>query len=326
MAPTSGRGGPAARPYPVIRPMLAVIGALPPESEEAAWGFEAKWDGARCVVNSAGDGTVQLVTRAGNDATAAYPELGPLGAQLRGRPTVLDGEVVVLDAAGRPDFGLLQRRMGVVNPRRSARLAMEIPVQLVLFDVMYLGGPLLEAPYHERRAVLSGLGLAGPNWSVPGYVAGHGRQAWEAAGRGGLEGVMAKRLTSPYLPGVRSDDWVKTKYLETLDIVIGGWTEGRGALRGLPGSVLAGVVEPAGLRFVGAVGSGLSDQERRELAGYFGVIGTDRSPFSNPVDLAGVHWAEPRLVAEIAFTGWTATGRIRHPVWHRLRPDLTRLD
>ncbi|MCK7624724.1 non-homologous end-joining DNA ligase [Streptomyces sp. RS10V-4] len=326
MAPPPGHGAPAAHPYPVIRPMLAVMGPLPPEPEQPAWAFEAKWDGARCVVNSPGDGTVHLVTRAGNDATATYPELGPLGAQLRGRPAVLDGEVVVLDSAGRPDFGLLQRRMGVTNPRRSARLAMEIPVQLVLFDVMYLGGPLLAAPYHERRAVLSGLGLAGPNWSVPGYVAGHGRQAWEAAVHGGLEGVLAKRLSSPYLPGVRSDDWVKTKYLETLDIVVGGWTEGRGALRGLPGSVLAGVAEPAGLRFVGAVGSGLSAHERRELAGYFGVIGADRSPFANPVDLAGVHWTEPRLVAEVTFTGWTATGRLRHPVWHRLRPDLTRLD
>ncbi|MFF0624351.1 non-homologous end-joining DNA ligase [Streptomyces sp. NPDC004296] len=326
MALTPGGGGTAPPPYPVIRPMLAVFGPLPPEPEQADWAFEAKWDGARCLVNTPGDGTVSLVTRAGNDVTTTYPELGPLGQQLRGRPAVLDGEVVVLDPAGRPDFGLLQRRMGVLNPRRTARLAMELPVQLVLFDVMYLGGSLLGAPYHERRAVLAGLGLAGPNWSVPGYVAGHGDRAWETALRGGLEGVLAKRLDSPYLPGVRSPDWVKTKYVETLDVVIGGWTEGHGALGGLPGSVLAGVAEPGGLRFVGAVGSGLSDHERRELARYLSAIPLDRSPFVNPVDLAGAHWVEPRLVAEIAFSGWTAADRIRHPVWHRLRPDLTRLD
>ncbi|MFE4019419.1 non-homologous end-joining DNA ligase [Streptomyces sp. NPDC059101] len=326
MALTPGGGGTAPPPYPVIRPMLAVFGPLPPEPEQADWAFEAKWDGARCLVNTPGDGTVSLVTRAGNDVTTTYPELGPLGQQLRGRPAVLDGEVVVLDPAGRPDFGLLQRRMGVLNPRRTARLAMELPVQLVLFDVMYLGGSLLGAPYHERRAVLAGLGLAGPNWSVPGYVAGHGDRAWETALRGGLEGVLAKRLDSPYLPGVRSPDWVKTKHVETLDVVIGGWTEGHGALGGLPGSVLAGVAEPGGLRFVGAVGSGLSDHERRELAHYLSAIPLDRSPFVNPVDLAGAHWVEPRLVAEIAFSGWTAADRIRHPVWHRLRPDLTRLD
>ncbi|MFE7317925.1 non-homologous end-joining DNA ligase [Streptomyces sp. NPDC057555] len=325
MAPTPGGGAAAPTPYPVIQPMLAALGPLPPEHEQASWAFEGKWDGARCIVNTPGDGTLRLVTRAGNDTTASYPELGPLGEQLRGRPAVLDGEVVVLDSAGRPDFGLLQRRMGVLNPRRTARLAMEFPVQLVLFDVMYLGGSLLDVPYRERRAVLAGLGLAGPNWSVPGYVTGHGRQAWEAALQGGLEGVLAKRLSSPYLPGVRSPDWVKTKYQETLDVVIGGWLEGRGALGGLPGSVVVGVAEPAGLRFVGAVGSGLSDHERRELAHYLSVIPLDRSPFVNPVDLAGVHWAEPRLVAEIAFSGWTSAGRIRHPVWHRLRPDLTRL-
>ncbi|MCE4947262.1 non-homologous end-joining DNA ligase [Streptomyces sp. VTCC 41912] len=325
MAPTPGGGGAAPPPYPVIRPMLAVLGPLPPEHEQADWAFEAKWDGARCLVNAPGDGTVRLVTRAGNDATTTYPELGPLGQQLRGRPAVLDGEVVVLDPSGRPDFGLLQRRMGVLNPRRTARLAMELPAQLVLFDVMYLAGPLVDAPYHARRAVLEGLGLAGPNWSVPGYLAGHGDRAWQAALRGGLEGVVAKRLSSPYLPGVRSPDWVKTKHVESLDVVIGGWTEGHGALGGLPGSVLAGVVEPGGLRFVGAVGSGLSDAERRELASYLGVIPLDRSPFVNPVDQTGVHWTEPRLVAEITFSGWTSAGRIRHPVWHRLRPDLTRL-
>ncbi|MFI6768934.1 non-homologous end-joining DNA ligase [Streptomyces sp. NPDC050355] len=322
MAPTAEHG---STPYPVIRPMLAAIGPLPDEDEEAAWAFEAKWDGARCIVNTPGDGTLRLVTRAGNDATGTYPELAPLGEQLRGRPAVLDGEVVVLDARGRPDFGLLQRRMGVVNPRRTARLAMEHPVHLVLFDIMYLGGSLLALPYHERRSVLSGLRLRGPNWSAPAYLQGHAQQAWEASLQGGLEGVVAKRLNSAYLQGVRSPEWRKTKHLLTLDVVIGGWTEGHGVLAGLPGSVLAGVAEPAGLRYVGSVGSGLSDRERRELAQYLAVIPMDRSPFINPVDTMGAHWAEPRLVAEITLTGWTSGGRLRHPIWHRLRPDLTRL-
>ncbi|MFD8548178.1 non-homologous end-joining DNA ligase [Streptomyces sp. NPDC059649] len=322
MAPSTGRG-PA--PYPVIQPMLATVGPLPAPHEEAAWAFEAKWDGARCIINTAGDGTIRLVTRAGNDATTTYPELAPLGAQLQGRIAVLDGEVVVLDARGRPDFGLLQRRMGVVNPRRTARLAMEHPVHLVIFDLMYLEGSLLGAPYVERRTALAGLGLRGPNWSVPGHVEGHGQQAWEASLQGGLEGVVAKRLTSLYLPGVRSPEWRKTKHLETLDVVIGGWLEGHGTLAGLPGSVLAGVAEPSGLRYVGSVGSGLSDRERHELARYLGVIPLDRSPFVNPVDASDAHWAEPRLVAEIAFSGWTSAGRLRHPIWHRLRPDLTHL-
>jgi bifunctional non-homologous end joining protein LigD len=323
MAPTA-EGGFAA--CPEIRPMLATIGPLPAEGADADWAFEAKWDGARCIVNCAADGAVRLVTRAGNDATTTYPELAPLGEQLRGRPTVLDGEVVVLDKRGRPDFGLLQRRMGVVNPRRTARLAMEFPVHLVLFDVMFAGRSLLAMPYYERRAVLSGLRLRGPNWSVPSYIQGHAQQAWEASLNGGAEGVVAKRLMSPYTPGARSPEWRKTKHLQTLDVVIGGWTQGRGSLAGLPGSVLVGVRDAAGLRYVGSVGSGMSDRERHDLARYLGVIGRPDSPFSNPVDIPGPHhWAEPRLVAEITLSGWTAGGRLRHPVWHRLRPDLTHL-
>ncbi|MEV4870983.1 non-homologous end-joining DNA ligase [Streptomyces syringium] len=312
---------------PVIRPMLATPGPLPAEGEDADWAFEAKWDGVRLVVGAPGDGTLKLTTRANNDATATYPELAALGEQLRGRPAVLDGEVVVLDASGRPDFGLLQRRMGVVNPRRAAHLAMEYPVHLMLFDLMYLDGwSLLGSTYRERRAVLSGMGLGGPGWSVPGYLEGHGREAWDATSRNGLEGVMAKRLSSVYLPGVRSPEWRKTKHLSTLDVVIGGWAEGRGGLTGLPGAVLAGLWEPAGLRYVGSVGSGLSEYERRDLARYLEVVRRAASPFVNPVDVPGAHWVEPRLVAEVAFSGWTPAGRMRHPTWHRLRPDLTRLD
>ncbi|UQA92297.1 non-homologous end-joining DNA ligase [Streptomyces halobius] len=322
MAPTAERG---FAPYPVIRPMLAAVGPLPAEGDDAAWAFEAKWDGARCIINTPGDGTIRLITRAGNDATMTYPELGALGEQLRGPPAVLDGEVVVLDAQGRPDFGLLQRRMGVVNPRRTARLAMEHPVHLVLFDVMYLGRSLLDAPYHERRSVLYGLDLRGPNWSVPAHMEGHGRQAWEASLRSGIEGVVAKKLNSVYTPGVRSPDWRKTKHVQTLDVIIGGWAEGRGGLAGLPGAVLVGVEDPLGLRYVGSVGSGLSDRERRDLAQYLSVIARAESPFINPVDVPGAHWAEPRLVAEITFSGWTSADRLRHPIWHRLRPDLTRL-
>ncbi|MEU7179398.1 MULTISPECIES: non-homologous end-joining DNA ligase [Streptomyces] len=322
MAPSDGRG---SAPYPEIRPMLATPGPLPGGGEDAAWAFETKWDGARCVVGTPGDGTVRLVTRAGGDATATYPELGALGEQLRGRPAVLDGEVVVLDARGHPDFGLLQRRMGVVNPRRAARLALAHPAHLVLFDLMYLGRPLLDAPYHERRSALAALGLGGPNWSVPAYAEGHGQQAWEATLRGGFEGVVAKKLTSRYVPGVRSPEWRKTKHVRTLDVVIGGWTEGRGGLAGLPGAVLVGVAEPAGLRYAGAVGSGLSGRERRELVRYLSVIPAGRSPFAGPVDVPGAHWVEARLVAEVTHSGWTPAGRLRHPVWHRLRPDLTRL-
>ncbi|WP_190132887.1 non-homologous end-joining DNA ligase [Streptomyces mashuensis] len=306
--------------------MLATPAPLPGEHEDADWAYEVKWDGVRCVAGAPGDGGLRLTTRAGNDATATYPELAGLGEQLAGRPAVLDGEVVALDAAGRPDFGLLQRRMGVTDARKAAGLAGDCPVRLMLFDLMYLDGELLTAlPYTERRAALAGLGLDGPAWSVPGHLEGHGRQAWEATLAAGFEGVLAKRLTSPYTPGLRSPHWRKTKHVVTLDVVIGGWAEGKGRLRGLPGAVLVGLWEEDGLRYAGSVGSGLSERERADLARYLAVLARPGSPFTGPVDVPGAHWAEPRLVAEITFTGWTASGRLRHPTWHRLRPDLTDL-
>ncbi|GAA3732242.1 non-homologous end-joining DNA ligase [Streptomyces tremellae] len=304
--------------------MLAVPAPVP---EDGGWAFEVKWDGVRCVVGAPGDGTVRLAARTGTDITGRYPELAPLGALLGRRPAVLDGEIVVLDASGVPDFGLLQRRMGVTAPRRAAALARTWPVRLVLFDVPRLDGrPLLRVPYEERRAVLAGLGLEGPYWSVPAHLAGRGGDAWRATREHGYEGVVAKRLSSPYAPGVRSPHWRKARHLVTLDVVIGGWNAGRGGLGGLPGSVLVGVDEGAGLRYAGAVGSGLSGGERDELARYFRVLARETSPFVGPVDVPAPHWVEPRLVAEVTFSGWTAAGLVRQPVWHRLRPDLTRLD
>ncbi|MEU0035555.1 non-homologous end-joining DNA ligase [Streptomyces sp. NPDC006333] len=322
MAPNSS-GAPWSPPP--IAPMLAVPGPLP--EPDADWAFEAKWDGARCILTTTGDGTVRLVSRAGNDVTVTYPELQALGGVLHGRGVVLDGEVVVLDRSGRSDFGLLQRRMGVVNARRAARLALDSPAHLMIFDVMFLDGhTLLGSSYGERRGVLSLLGLDGPHWSTPAYVHGNGAQVWDAVVREGLEGVVAKRLSSPYTPGVRSADWRKTRRMETLDVIIGGWTQRRGAAEGVLGAVLVGLDGPAGLRYAGSVGSGMSEHEIGELSAYLTVIPRSTPPFVDRPDVAGAHWVEPRLVAEVTASEWTAAGRLRHPVWQRLRPDLTRLE
>ncbi|MFI6858612.1 non-homologous end-joining DNA ligase [Streptomyces sp. NPDC050421] len=310
---------------PSIAPMLAVPGPLPvPDSD---WAFETKWDGVRCVLGTTGDGSVRLTSRAGNDLTVTYPELQALGGELRGHGVVLDGELVALDASGRSDFGRLQSRMGVVNARRAGRLALDCPAHLMIFDVMYLDGRvLLGASYGERREVLSALAMSGAHWSAPSYVQGHGTQVWDAVVREGLEGVVAKRLSSPYTPGTRSAHWRKTKVVQTLDVVIGGWTQRRGAAVDVPGAVLVGVTGPTGLRYAGSVGSGMSEREQSELMAYFAVIARPTSPFADPVDVAGAHWVEPRLVAEVTASEWTRAGRLRHPVWQRLRPDLTRLD
>lgn len=153
---------------PLIPPMLATPGTLPPAAQDARWAYETKQDGQRAVVYLPGDGSVLLRARSGEDITGAYPELRPLGAALGTTPAILDGEVLALDAQGRADFQLLQSRMGLGHaPARAARRAAQVPVHLVLFDVMHLGRPLLKSPYTRRRARLEELALEGPHWSTP---------------------------------------------------------------------------------------------------------------------------------------------------------------
>lgn len=305
--------------------MLATEGPMPGEGFELDWGFEVNWEGARTIAYCPGDGSVRLVSRGGDEVTGTYPELVGLGEQHGRRQAVLDGEIVVLDERGRPDFEMLRRRMGVEDSGEVARLMMDAPVRFMLFDVMYLDGrPLLTTQYRERRMHLAGLGLEGSHWSTPDWIEGDARQAWTTGMHHGYEGVVAKRSSSTYQPGVRSPDWIKAKHVETHDVIIGGWVEGSGDRRGLPGEVLVGVDCPDGLRFVGSVGSDLGDAERGELGEYLGAIARDDSPFAGPIDIPDAQWVEPRLVAEVAISGWTADGLLRRPTWRRLRPDVHR--
>ncbi|MEE1812802.1 non-homologous end-joining DNA ligase [Streptomyces sp. BE133] len=308
---------------PRIAPMLATPGSLPPEAVEDRWAFEVKHDGQRAIVYLPGDGTVTLRARSGTEITPAYPELAGLGSALD-RPAVLDGEIVALDSEGRSDFERLQSRMGLAgSPAKAARMAQIVPAHLVLFDVVFLGhSSLTKMPYTERRTLLEGLGLAGAHWSTPTAVVGHGAQAVEMTRAAGLEGVLAKRLTSVYEPGVRSRTWIKIRHVRTVDVIVGGWVPGRGRLAGLPGALLVGEWREGALRYVGSVGTGWSDTERTTLAGLLQVAAIDACPFDEVPRVAGARWVLPRLVGEVRYTTRTRAGRLRHPSWHRLRPDL----
>ncbi|MET9925778.1 MULTISPECIES: non-homologous end-joining DNA ligase [unclassified Streptomyces] len=304
--------------------MLAVPGPLPSTGVENRWAFEVKQDGQRAMVYLPGNGTVLVRARSGTDITAAYPELLPLAGSLGTRSAVLDGEIVVLDEQGRSDFGRLQQRMGLVSaPARAARMATKVPAHLMLFDVVHLDGRLLtKLPYEERREVLEGLGAAGPAWSTPAAITGHGAEAWEMAREAGLEGLIAKRLTSRYEPGARSKSWVKIKLHRFADVVIGGWVPGRGRLTGLPGAVLVGERRDGLLHYAGSVGTGWSQAERIRLAELLHAAASDPCPFAQVPPVAGARWVLPRLVGEVRYTSRTRAGRLRHPSWHRLRPDL----
>jgi bifunctional non-homologous end joining protein LigD len=310
---------------PLIAPMLATPGTLPPAAQDARWAYETKQDGQRVVVYLAGDGGVVLRARSGEEITAAYPELRPLGGALGGTPAVLDGEVLALDEQGRADFQLLQSRMGLAHaPARAARRAAQVPVHLVLFDVMHLAGrSLIARPYTERRARLLELELAGPYWSTPGALVGHGEQALRATREHGLEGLVCKRLDSVYEPGVRSRAWIKIRNMRGEDVIVGGWLPGKGRLTGLPGAVLVGQRAAGLLRYVGSVGTGWSEAERTELAGLLDGLATDVCPFRPRPSAPGARWVLPRLVGEVRYSTRTRAGLLRQPSWLRLRPDLT---
>jgi bifunctional non-homologous end joining protein LigD len=302
--------------------MLATAGELPSAADEEAWAFEMKWDGVRAVVYV--DGDVRVLTRNDREVAATYPELGGLADALSGRPLVLDGEIVALDEAGRPSFGQLQARMHVQRP--STALLAQVPVSLLVFDVLHTGGePQISRTYDQRRAVLDDLGLVGPSWATPPAFEGDGAAAMAASRAQGLEGVIAKRRTSAYLPGRRSRDWVKVKHILMQEVVVGGWSPGEGRRAGGLGSLLLGVPDDDGrLVYAGHVGTGFSDRVLADLMARLTRLEQLTPPFADEVPRAharGARWVQPLMVGEVAFSEWTRDGRMRHPTWRGLRPD-----
>ncbi|MGY1744396.1 non-homologous end-joining DNA ligase [Blastococcus sp. SYSU D00695] len=310
-------------PPPVPAPMLATPGELPPAAEDQRWGYEFKWDGVRAVSRVRG-GDVGLWARSRTEITVRYPELARLPAALAGRDAVLDGEVVALDALGRPDFGALQGRMHRTGPE-VARMAAAAPVTYLVFDLLALDGADLTAlTYAERRARLDELRPEGERWVATPWFRGGGADVHAASRANGLEGVVAKRLDSPYRAGVRAPEWRKVKHLRMQSVVVGGWRPGQGRRAGGVGSLLVGVHDDEGrLVYAGHVGTGFPDAALRELDALLTARST--SPFAGALPrevTRDARWAEPRLVGEVAFAGWTAEGRMRHPSWRGLRDDL----
>jgi bifunctional non-homologous end joining protein LigD len=320
------RHGPSTRTDPLptsIMPMLAVPGALPADDEH--WAFEIKWDGVRTILFVEG-GRVRAQSRNDLDVTAAFPELADVGKFLGMTTCVLDGEVVALGDDGRPSFSRLQHRMHVANQREAKRRSATDPVSFIAFDLLYIDGhAITDETYDQRRERLESLDIAGETFTTTeAFRDVSGRDILDAATANGLEGVVAKRRESPYRPGRRSPDWVKVKSFRTQEIVIGGWTEGRGERDGSLGALLLGIPGEGGLRYVGKVGTGFSERARRELLAELDPLAVKRSPFESPLptrEAANAHFVRPSLVGEVAYGEWTPAGRLRHPIWRGLRPD-----
>jgi bifunctional non-homologous end joining protein LigD len=306
-----------------IVPMMARTAKLPRDDDR--WAFEIKWDGVRVICHSE-PGRLRMHSRNLLDITPRYPEVGRLNRALSHHRAVLDGEVVALDAEGRPSFAALQRRMHVASESAVRRLAKETPVTYVIFDLLWLDGhSLMELPYTERRARLAELELSdGERWRVPDYVTGHGAELLAATEQQGLEGVIAKRLDAPYEPGRRSPCWLKIKNVDRQEVVIGGWVPGDGKRRDRIGALLIGVYDESGpLRHVGRVGTGFTEAELDRLAEKLRPLEREDSPFApggQKIPRSAV-FVEPALVAEVEFREWTDAGQLRAPSYKGLRDD-----
>ncbi len=305
-----------------IVPMMARLGPLPRDDER--WAFEIKWDGVRAIAHSE-PGRLHFHSRNLHDITPRYPELARLNRALSHHRAILDGEVVALDAEGRPNFGALQRRMHLTAESAVRRLSREAPVTYMIFDLLWLDGhSLMELPYRERRARLAELELTGDRWRTPDYVEGQGAAVLAATEQQGLEGVVAKRLDSPYEPGRRSPSWVKVKNVDRQEVVIGGWLPGEGRRRDRIGALAVGVREDGHLRYAGRVGTGFTEAELDRLATLLGPLERDTPPFDAPGQTAPPReavWVEPEVVAEVEFREWTQGGQMRAPSYKGLRDD-----
>ncbi|WP_040774134.1 ATP-dependent DNA ligase [Nocardia pneumoniae] len=294
---------PSSAPSPLPRglsPMLATPGDVA-ELDADEWSFETKWDGFRLIAEIE-SGAITLRSRAGNVVTARYPGIAELARELSGHSAVLDGEAVVFDDHGVANLGLLQAG--------AARAV------FVAFDVLYLDGTsLVRKRYADRRRVLEALAANAPSMVVPPRLDGPGAQAVRYSQEHGLEGVIAKRKDSVYLPGKRGHSWVKQRNWRTQQVLIGGWR--RSGARNFK-SLLVGIPHDGGLYYVGRVGTGFSEPDMRELAARLRKLERKTSPFDNELtaeERKEAVWVTPKLGGRVRFMNWTEAGRLWHPAW-----------
>ena len=315
-----------------MEPMLATLADAPLRDPHLV--YEPKYDGIRALIAVVPDGRAAQVTiasRKGNDKTAQFPELvAALTDWCAGRGTaaLLDGEIVALDEARQPTgFGEIQDRIHLAERREIARLAAARPVAFVAFDLLHDGAEELTAlPLTERRArleqALSGLPEGGP-LRLARQVPGDGSALLAEAEARGWEGLVVKDARSPYRPGRRTLEWRKMKLLKRAELVVGGFTEPRGA-RGWFGALMVGVPAPGGsLRYAGHVGGGFSESELTRVGRLLAERTTDVCPFdTRPPANERPRWVRPDLVVEVKFTDWTAEGYLRQPIYLGLREDV----
>ncbi|MEO7803514.1 MAG: non-homologous end-joining DNA ligase [Actinomycetota bacterium] len=308
----------------VFTPMLATAVVLPFDSDEFL--FEVKWDGVRTLAFCE-PGRTRLFSRSKREVTHQYPEFTHLHELLKCETAVLDGEIVALDTAGKPSFERMQQRIGLTRPSDVRRGTETVALDFVVFDLVFRDGDWLGSrPLQERLSSLVGSvdfgGRVLPSQTVPSS----GIALFEAAAARDLEGIVGKRVTSTYMPGKRSKDWLKIKVVHTLDCVIGGWTPGAGYRSGAMGALLLGVQAEDGLRYIGNVGTGFTDRSLADVHSQLKAIETQASPFSELISGKNNHWVSPEMVCEVEYREITSGFRLRAPSFKRLRSDKSASD
>jgi len=317
----------------MIEPMLARLTHQLPAGE--GWAFEHKWDGYRALLY-ADRGRLRLLSRRHNDYTSRVPELAALAPEVGSRRLILDGELVALIAGGRPSFQALQMRIGPQMGPRPLGEPSQPALAYLIFDLLYLDGrSLLRLPYAERRAHLDGLVLTGPSWWTPPYQL-DGHTLLEESRDLGLEGVVAKKLVSPYRPGARNGDWLKVKVPLTRTFVIAGWMPSDVHPDRI-GSLVLGAYDITvkeaerssrrpRLVYAGRVGTGFKQRTLELLQQILLPMRIEQNSLDEGGPPFGAHFVHPELACEVTFLEWTLGGEIRHPSFQRLRTDIDPAD
>ena len=308
-----------------VHPMLATLGDQADFLRDRVaddWAYEMKWDGYRAIATVRGD-EVTLRSRNGLDLTPTFPELTALADATTG-DGVFDGEIVALDGSGRPNFERLQQRSGLTAERDVERARKAVAVKYFVFDLLETGGTsTITEPYTKRRRLLRATVKDRGPIVVPPDAGADVEVALRTSRELGLEGVMAKRKDSPYRLGKRSRDWIKLKHLLTQEVVVGGWRPGTGRRSDTVGSLLLGIPEGEGFRYIGRVGTGFTDRELMALRSKLDRLSRATSPLSGvpAADARDAHWVTPSLVGEVEYAELTGEGRLRQPAWRGWRPD-----
>lgn len=316
----SGSVGKTSKMPAGIKPMLATLVNAP--FDDADWSYEVKWDGYRALAYI-NDGSAEITSRNNKSFTDKYYPIASAMADL-GINAVVDGEILVLDKDGKANFGALQ------NWRSEA----DGDLVYYAFDLLWYGGKdVMGLPLSERQALLKKiLPVTDDRIRLSQVFTAGGLDFYEAARKMGLEGIMAKKLTSTYSPGSRSKEWLKIKINQRQEVIIGGFTKNEGTNK-MFSSLLLGVYDKGKLEYIGKVGTGFTAKAQKEMMEQFAPLITNSMPFTYEPDInkpsrfrpnppkAAATWLKPELVCEVSFTEVTSDGVFRHPSFEGMRSD-----